>query len=408
MSSSNNLPEELWSSVFKSMDRKEDGQTINSLRQTDKRFRRIAEPFCYWIVANHAPSKDQKKFKVLSPVECARLIGDKPELAKYVGEISLDRWGGRDEADPRSLPAGTPKPSRDQYQAVLDHTGLPVNIKDAILEELCRSTQDGYLSFLLATCTEIEILDFTRAVPIMGPLVMQLLVHVTDAHHVSQKTSPKGGTSILKLVRKISITDSFRQIPLAHVLTLLALPSLEDLALDYLSDTGDWREKVEAPPEWEVRSRDPINIILDHCLLTGPGLTRLLAACAFPHSLTARWKPGLWNGQLTNHEIGIAVMEAGSELRYLHLDTTDLQSVRRGGGPLQFGSFATLTNLRTLVLPSFVFSRDFNAKNDASILPSSLETLYVLGVDGSGRETVNGNQANVSPGTFPCTATSCD
>lgn len=119
-------------------------------------------------------------------------------------------------------------------------------------------------------------------------------------------------------------------------------------------------------------------------MLSGRGLGRILGACEDPFSLTIRWRPGLWNDHLSNEPIGQAVRVFGHRLEFLHLDTTDVykhRSKSRLRSTPPFGSFVSMTNLRTLAVPRYAFPLENCSVADiVNILPSTLQKLYVLGV----------------------------
>jgi hypothetical protein len=408
MLSPNHLPEELWMSIFEHFDRKRDHQTINSLRQTNRFFRRLAEPFIYLAVTDYFPKSNPyaatAPVKPLSLQQCVWRIIEKTDVAQHVREIDLQDWHmpihGRPRPPTTPPPTAPPptasKPTPDQYLAMLEQTGLPMALREAILEQLSQDTLDGYRLFLLAVCTEIEVLKISGYIPIFQEPMRGVVLHATNAHRESRKGLSKP-PSMLKSVKEITLGG--QRCVLSYAINLLSLPSLETLRVARISKVafGVDVDQIPVPAEGEILKRSPIKLVFNNCIVNAAGLAQIIAACASLHSLTVRWRrpmnPDVYS---TQSQIAAALREAGSKLEYLHIDTAPFRNNYPPHQPQSFGSFASLTSLRTLAIPRSAFSQPYNAVTDALILPSSLEKLYVLGWDvgmtASAQEIANAGQ----------------
>lgn len=392
MSSSTYVPDEVWSLVFDNLDRKEDRRTVDSLRRTNKRFHKLVDPLVYWVVEDSFPQNNRGGSKAAGETgqlqQCAWRVAENPELCRYVKKISLrqELWqkgwqeGHRHQAHPSSLSTAGNKCMADRYAAALEQSDLPPDLKEAVLEKLRNETLVGHLSFLLAVCPDIEVLEINNRGFGLDQTAHKVMLHATSAHRSSQTDASKPAPSMFRSIREISLVRQFDETPLRDALGFLSLPKLEILNLDALSANEHYANRIPILDEPACLNRNPVKFVLDSCLLNGQALDRLLASCASPHSLTVRWRPGLWNSDVSNDDIGKALRNSGSTLKFLHVDTTDLYNSRYTVQIPTFGSFAPLTSLRTLAIPNDAFSRGRDCNRAAADLPQSLKNLYLLGI----------------------------
>jgi hypothetical protein len=377
-----NFPNELLLQIFSNFDRKEDQVTIQALRRTNIRLRNLTKPLVYYTIADQifCPSRDEEELKKISPLRRqTRILAQQPELSSSVKSIDLSRWNHIGSVHRLTGHGG---PALDCYSTALQQVDIPAVLRHKLLMGIQNETPQGNLAFLIALCSEIEFLKIKSGFCGFGQQVEEVFRHATTLHYqCTQETSlhrhmPR--PVILGSLKEISVGgDKYTSI--SEVLLLLSLPCVEILRASDVSDDARYPD-LAIPPEDEIyRNNNPVKLIFETCLLSAPGIGRVLRACSRPRSLTVSWRPGGMNDGLSNRDIGETVRQFGTKLHYLHLDTTAVYEHRFNQKPPPFGSFAELTNTRVFAVPPYAFTGD--CKDVASTLPPSVEKLYVLGVD---------------------------
>lgn len=235
---------------------------------------------------------------------------------------------------------------------------------------------------MIALCIDLDFLHVKSAFRDFGQVTAEVFRHAAELHY--QCTQEK---SLHRDVQRPVILGSLKEISfgsskftsISELLVMLSLPKLEVLRVSYVSDDPRWPGLVIPPEDETYRNNNPVKLIFETCLLSGLGIGRVLRACSRPHSLTVKWRAGNLNKGLSNRDIGEAVRQFGTKLIHLHLDTTAVYEHRDEKKPPPFGNFADLTNVRVFAVPQYTFTSD--CAEVASILPPSVEKLYVLGVD---------------------------
>ena len=375
------LPDEIWTLILGHFHRKGDRETIHALRLVDKKLHRLADPLVYREVVSNIHQETPPEGKD-SPGPLQRLAWDvarQSNLSRFVKEIRLPRYDFIGQHN------SGPSPCDDDgqhlancYRSILHEIDLPEDLRNELLEHLSKETPLGHLCFLLTTCTDIEVLTLSGGTDGIGKTFHSLLSHTT--HFPSSLLSPFHSLTALTL------GSLNYETALSSIIPILALPSLTKLTVFGLGDTTSWWEHdLPALPKKSQscnKSQSGITFIFDSCMLGGPGLSWLLRSCR-ARSLTARWRPGLWNEHLSNADIGDALREAGGDLEFLHIDTCDVYSNRYAVSVPTIGSLTTLEKLKGLVLPRQCLGADDqgNIADDAcDNLPSGLQHLGVLGV----------------------------
>ena len=395
MTSTRSLPDELLSLVFRHLDTNEDRQTIFALRAVNKQCNHLARPLVHCTLIDDINQHRQLNEPAIGPLQrTAWDIVQHPELAPFIKSIQFRDWDhiGRNRVSP--LPEGIQPPSSEHYAACLNAANLPIEVHEAILKQLSEETPNGHLSLLLAICSDLEFLKAPSGYGQFGSLIVRVLLGTTrNASEIilppHPNTLPK---TSLRSLRDLHLGGNQYQSGVRHILPLLCLPSLHCIHVHGLEDSHIWTDHTLPDQPSTFITHNPVFLTFDSCMLSGPGLSRILSACEKPKALTVRWRPGLSNDHLTNEAIGQAIREFGQQLEFLHLDTTDVYKRRYrhddNATPQPFGSFVSLSNLKTLAVPRFAFAREnCSAVYIVSVLPPSLEELYVLGVGNEGVES---------------------
>jgi hypothetical protein len=389
MSSFARVPDELWVAVLSNFDRKQDQKTINALRLTNKKFNDLVEPLIYCIVTDDVDQLLRSPdAKIGQLQQWAWRIAEQPKYARFLKEINLKDWDHIGKDNPVPTTKGKPPFVGDRYEYLIKKTGLPVSLKAALLTDLKKEISVAHLAFLLAMCTELEVLNIPQAYEVFGKLVIEVIKYATSCQRDDQpqtKRSPRRSRSVLptpmSCVREMTIGGFNYQTSVEDTLSLLPLPGLSYLSVYGLCDTRNHWEHDIPQTENTILNKNNLSLIFDSCMLGGEGLAKILFACSWPRSLVVRWRPGLWNEHLHNPDIGKALREAGTKLQDLHLDTTDVYNHRYDpiGHTPSFGSFTALAKLHTLAVPCYAFAKDHITAEDH--LPPSLKKLFVLGVE---------------------------
>lgn len=326
----------------------------------------------------------------------AWVVARQPDFARFVKEIQLPKYDFNGQNYPGPFSAETKAAMADLYATALLRPYLPQDLRLEIRETLKMEVPVAHLAFLLAMCNNLERLLIRGGTHGIGRLVWKVLAHGTNANiqHQLQSilpfTSEQDWKPTLHSLTEISLGGHNYETALSSVLHLLSLPNLQLLNVYGLSDTPSWPNH-DMPPasETKTHSGNRVALVLQSCVVSGEGLARLLASCPSPFSLTARWRPGPWNDHLSNEDLGDALRREGRSLEHVLLDTTDVYNCRHGSfGPPSFGSFESLTKLRSLAVPEYAFGPSpISGRTDyAAVFPPQLEELYVLGV---GRDEAN-------------------
>ncbi len=388
MSITQQLPDEILTLIFSHVDKKKDKQTVLALRAVNKQYSRLATPLVWCTVIDKINQQRHTNTPQVGPLQrVAWDLVQRPQLARLVKAIRFEDWDflGKDRVSP--LPQGIQSPTSAAYSVALTPANLPDNVKRAILEQLGEETPAGHLSLLLALCTKLEVLVVPSGCGQFSRLITRILLG--ESENGLQTALPPQPSSVarssLRCLRELNTANNFHGDSVVRdVLPLLCLPSLHDLHIYGLGDSPKRTGHTLPDLPKSCLTHNPISLKFDSCMLSGPGLSRILGPCENPISLTVRWRPGLWNDHLSNEPVGDAIREHGRRLEFLHLDTTDVYKYRynsRGRSPPAFGSFAPITNLRTLAVPRYAFPLENCSVADIlSILPSTLQKLYVLGI----------------------------
>jgi hypothetical protein len=383
MTSLLDFPNELILQIFSNFDRKDDQKTIQALRHTNNRLRNLTKTMVYLTVADQIsyPPRDEEGAKNIGPLQRrTRELVRHPELSYFVKSIQLSAWDrtGKDQLLTRY------SPRLELYSKALQRVDMPDMLRQNLLTGLQDETPQGNLALLLTFYGDLEVLNIKSGFPGFGQLVGEVFRQAAALHyHWMRENKLRGGIPrpvILRSLKEISF-GSLNATSISDVLLLLSLPSLQTLRVSDLYDNHH-HQNHDMPPEDEIcRNNNPLKLIFDTCVLSGAGIGRVLRACSRPQSLTVRWRPGAWNDSLSNPDIGEAVRQFGNKLEHLHLDTTPVYEHRYRQKPPAFGSFTELTNVRTLAVPQYAFTGKY--VDAVSALPSSLNRLYVLGIDDS-------------------------
>ena len=381
------LPNEILMLIPSHLDEKEDKQTILTLRAVSKHYNRLATPLVWCTVVDSIGHRHTNPPEVGPLQRVAWDIVQHPELARWVKAIDFEGWDnqGRDRVTP--LPQGIQPPSLAAYSAALAPADLTSNVHQAILRQVCEETPIGHLSLLLALCTKLKVLVLPSQCGAFSRLITRILLR--DSRDRLTITLPPDPSSVaknsLQFLQEINNGDPFHcDSAVRRVLPLLCLPSLRDLHIYSLCDArlGTNYGLLDTPRSY--LNHNSISFVFDSCMLSDRGLGRILGACENPFSLTIRWRSGFRNYQLSSELIGQALREFGHRLEYLHLDTTDVYTNRTEShlrSPPPFGSFASMTNLKTLAVPRYAFpTENCSVADIVSILPPTLQKLYILGV----------------------------
>ena len=384
MASPISLPDEILILTFSYLEPLHDNTTVRALRLVSAQFNRLSTPLVYCTITDCINQHRHLNKPEVGPLQRAAWdIVQYSERAVLVKVIKFDDWDfiGRDKTSP--LPEGVLGPSYEQYAAALAAAHLPDDVHHAILKQLLAETPAGHLSLLIALCGKLEVLRSPSGYGPFGSLVARILFRSNeDASFIALPPSPQTLSSIsLGCLKELHIGNFYHDSALKHILPLLCLPDLHHLAAYGLGDSHVWSDHTLPDQPNDYLTEAPITLTFDSCMLSGAGLSRILSSCKRPKALTIRWRPGFWNDHLSNEPIGDAIRSHGGNLEHLHIDSTAVYKHRRSVIPPSFGSFASLTNLKTLVVPRFAFAReDCRVEDIVSVLPSTLEELYVLGV----------------------------
>ncbi|KAI9683235.1 MAG: hypothetical protein M1822_006100 [Bathelium mastoideum] len=382
------FPDEIWTIALGHLHRKNDRKTIHALRLVDKRLHRLVDSLVYRETVSNIQQKPPPEGKN-SPGPLQRLawsVARQPNLSRFVKEIRLPRYDfvGQLESGP-SPSDNDGQHMTNRYRSILHPIDLPEDLRNELLEHLFKETPLGHLSFLLTTCTDLEVLSVRGGTHGIGKTFQSLLSHATH--------SPSSLPFPCRSLTTLTLGASNYETGLSSLIPILRLPSLAHLTVFGLADQVPWPQ--HAPPAESI-SPDPshpgVTFVLDSCLLSAPGLSWLLrSSCA--RSLTVRWRAGGWNKDLSIAEIGAALRKAGGDLEYLHFDTCDVNTARETdsvppiAGPKQLGRWRGLKKLRKLrgvVLPrQWLGAGDDEhsiADDAACYLPSGLQHLGMLGV----------------------------
>ena len=386
------LPEEILSSVLAFLDPQIDHSTVAALRLANKTLCRCVTPLLYRRVkaplATPGNSIDESKVSAYKLIE--ELDGD-PKLRSWVKELSTSPATQsmiRDEARKQDIGENAPLPFYDG----VSKSSLPEPLKQDILRALSKRSEHGGVAYLLTICTEIECLHFRMGFEGFRGLPRKVFEYATRLHQEAALSSsgPSENTRMLHAVTSLSFGHQYNDSALSNVLDLLYLPQLTSLTVDGLGNNISHRDHSLPPPDNLIRIYNPLTIKLPSCMLSGPGLRRLLAACLKVESLTVAWRVGDWTRDLTNQEIGDAIRQCGTSIKHLVLDTADVYSERTRSeeGP----SFGDLTDItaHTLAVHRSTLYLDYDRpmqhgfptlRISVPALPRTLRKLYVLGVE---------------------------
>ena len=394
MTSQLRFPDELLSSIFNYLDRRRDKSTVAALRQSSKHFHRLADILLFCTITDNirqteAPDGDlqHRTWDIVRNLD----------LGRFIKAVHMRTWDFLGQDNLGTYKAKTnDSPTREQLALAVQQTNLPPDLKELIQEKLLEASSAANLSLLLALCPNIEVLEIQTGFEAVNGLLKRTFLHATNSSKLIAPqdlrcTEPLN--LMLHSLRNLSMGASNYETSICDALPFLSLANLQQFSIYGFADNSNCHD--HAPPLLPVQNDERVSKCLDlhfdGCTLSGQGLSYFLAACRRLQSLTARWRPGLWNEHLTNESIGEALRQNGSTLKSLLLDTTDVANHRYRVIPSPFGSFHPLTSIVRLAIPRFALKDPLcrtstpgapeSYDNAAAILPSSLEELYVLGVD---------------------------
>jgi hypothetical protein len=386
------LPDEILHAVFEVFDPNIDKLTLDALILTNKRFHRIAEPLKWYRIAednSHLEHlRHQSKFTTW---HCwSRQLALHPTRAAFVKEFDLkDTFHGR----PAQLSPKEQSRSAELFDALLETSNLPDNLKKSIAKRLYTGDRDSEAMFILAICTNVKTLSV--GYKFFGELTksFEALVAHTTAHFELHKSRPSlqfpNPTALpLASLTKLTLFRWAMSTTVESTLALLRLPKLR-----YLRTSGTGRFEQE-DAELASQVRNPVNnnnltLILDNCYIDARDLTAFLTACPHTCALTIRWDKLAPAEKITICDataIGDVIRSYGGNLSKLVLDTSPNTSRHKRNGDLEmspFGSFARMTGIRKIALTQRVLDDVHGADNledkACSLLPFETEELYILG-----------------------------
>jgi hypothetical protein len=240
-------------------------------------------------------------------------------------------------------------------------------------------------------CNNLEMLHTKLGYCILGKLPLRVFEKATSEHlqariHPSATIQPP---QLLRSLREIHMSKDYynSENSVEDVRTILCLPALQKLWIGGVADTRRFSVRTPPPHDGIIRNSNPISLIFDSCMLSGPGLDTLLSTCRNAKELTLCWRPGLWNEHFHNQEACDVLRERGRNLEMVHYDSVAQYEFRfRDKGVGTFGSFANL-NAKRLMVPKAFFDHvldipsEQRATEAARLLPNGLKELYVLGVE---------------------------
>ncbi|KAI9705643.1 MAG: hypothetical protein M1820_005053 [Bogoriella megaspora] len=409
-----NFPEEIWTQVLGHLDRKQDRKTIHAVRLVNKSLSRIADPLVYCEIRSeiHQKTPPEGRDKIGQLQRLAWNVACDPGKARFVKEIRLPRYDFVGQHNSGIFPSEQKNVDyiEEQYTTVLRDTALSHHLQDEILKFLKDEAPIGHLCFLLAVCTEIEVLEVRGGTNGIDKLFWKVVLHGAGTIRQNRSHATKGSSyrdkPVLGALRQIHLGAFNYETSLASIEPFLSLPSIRVFEVFGLGDTETWTEhslptRLFNP---EFNTKHNVEMLLDSCLLSGEGLDWLLSTCDTVTSLTIRWRPGLWTNHLIVLKIGDALRRKGKNLRYLHLDTTGARPAQAGKDAESFGSFANLTRLKTLAVPECAFASSTNSdmltavmelmppslNQVAEVLPPQLKHLAILGMDDERRSLFKG------------------
>ncbi|KXS96344.1 hypothetical protein AC578_3092 [Pseudocercospora eumusae] len=403
------LPEELLIHVFAYLDQRDDQASLLNLRLVSKTFRRLLDPsIC--IVLDGTPEiksdvdlsgypnrlmamrdpqvREKLRPKFLQLKKWAEKVSQQPCLARiFVKEAIFGRM------HPRREPEGyTPGSVMAMYERLSTPIDICAYLRQQVLSRLAEHHEKGHVAIILSICHSLETLDFAFGFEASGRLLTRYFEFIAE-RHLAHSAGLGPAFPVMGSVRTLRIgVSTFNYCTgVSDALTMLTLPRLEELTIRGLADNRSHSNHDLPPLDGIIRNRNAnLRLHFDSCMLSGEGLSHILAACTSIYSLTARWRGGVWTEHLQNPPLGGVIREHGWQIRRIHLDTTPCWiGVARNHTPEEpFGSFADVHS-KMLALPRSTFPVDglwlpshvIRGRHVAGQLPPSLEELYVLGAD---------------------------
>ncbi|KAF7193784.1 hypothetical protein HII31_04853 [Pseudocercospora fuligena] len=403
------LPEELLTHVFGHFDQRDDQHSLLNLRLVSKTFRRLVDPLICIVLDGTPETKSDVDLsgypnrlmamrdpevrgrlrpKFLQLKKWAEKVSQQPCLARmFVKEAKFGHMHPRREPD-----AYTPGSVMAMYEQLSTPIDMCAYLRQQVLSRLAEHHEKGHVAIILSLCHSLETLDFAFGFEASGRLLTRYFQFIAERHlaHYAGLSPAFPVMGSIKTVR-IGVSTFNYCTGVSDALTMLTLPRLEELTIRGLADNRSHSNHDLPPLDGIVRNRNAnLRLNFDSCMLSGEGLSHILAACTSIYSLTARWRGGLWTEHLQNPPLGDAIREHGWKIRRIHLDTTPCWiGVGRNHTPEEpFGSFADIHS-KMLALPRSNFPVDglwlpshvIRGRHVAGQLPPSLEELYVLGAD---------------------------
>ncbi|KAI4870016.1 hypothetical protein F4820DRAFT_470140 [Hypoxylon rubiginosum] len=289
------------------------------------------------------------------------------------------------------LTSKNPK-TRGRLEQVLSPLGhiLSWDLREQIILGVLHSTydeiRDGYkddlyddaeFALILATCVGLEHIQPPHILGQYFGTLSRMVIQC--AGRQTQEDVESGQVCMLGQLKRLELTDLYRQIEVLDVIDMLYLPKIQDIRLQGLVNTLREGSRGDPSPSTNKPIQRPIDLTLDDCPgLTDNGLACILASCPRIRTLyldsyfdqPGETTPVCFTGALDTY---------GQNLEFLWLDTNPYGSgLAQVPGQAQrlLRAINKMRNLRTLML----CREDFDdVKSLGSMLPSSLRELMVIG-----------------------------
>jgi hypothetical protein len=394
------LPEELWVGIFSQLDRKQDKPAILSLRRVNKTFCRLTTPlvFCR-LTPIPTPlklhlAKSPKRFTVRPWI--AR-IAQQPGLLPLIKEIDLR---GRDDGSSH-IPAEDMVerelfPAHEQLLAMIK---APVTLSQDLqstIDEAWTNREAKYRMTTLLLCEAVEEIGLNMAGGSENHLTYRVVKLLARAH---LDALCQAAPVFLPLAHVTTVRCEANFVcPVAFDFALqwLSLPRLRSLKICGLSDQEIGNQEIgnqvmRPTLDQDIQHSGPIELHFDDCMLGHEGLRDIIDACTGPISLTMRWRAGLWTERIQWDEIGALLRQYGTRLDHVLIDATPSWSEGRRDTECSFGDLSN-TRIRSLGIPyASLINAISEEKTAASLLPTTLERLTLLGAEEGDRKRLFGS-----------------
>ncbi|CAJ2514205.1 Uu.00g023240.m01.CDS01 [Anthostomella pinea] len=357
-------------------------KTLASACLVSKTFLRVAQPELYHTL-------DLRYYG--SPRRLLTSIAHRRELAACVRKVYIESWATQEDVDNEGPTTSPPEPAlASEFSQLVEAIAFSTPLQDRLLVGLRDGLEDAEFALLLASCWNVEFLQFSAVFDLPSTLTAEVVrAASTQANDTTRYNPP------LRRIHELHVDhwDTEDSTDLADLSGFLQLPALETLHGNMLS----LGEESEPLPTSNLKQ-----VSLQWSVFDASGFSNLLSACPQLTSLTVEWGgASVGESEIKFDEIGAALRDHGTALRKLRLDPKDAEEFSGEEHDAPLGDLTSLTSLRSLTVPQAALLGENTLDDEdgedsdmppsflASTLPHSIETLRILLCDNEDVKTLD-------------------